>query len=56
VSREHLAKLKSPLDELADLAPPAAPPSPAPRPTPYSAGPAPGLAGVVSPFDQLPTH
>jgi hypothetical protein len=27
VSREHLAKIKSPLDQLADPAPPTAPPS-----------------------------
>jgi hypothetical protein len=56
VSREHLAKIKSPLDESVDPAPPAAPPSVAPSPKPYPAGRPPELAGVVSPFDELPTH
>jgi len=56
VSREHLAKIKSPLDQPADPAPPAAPPSVAPSPKPYPAGRPPALASVVSPFDQLPTH
>jgi len=56
VSREHLAKIKSPLDESVDPAPPAAPPSVAPSPKPYPAGCPSELAGVVSPFDQLPTH
>jgi integrase/recombinase XerD len=56
VSREHLAKIKSPLDQPADPAPPAAPPSVAPSPKPYPAGRPPELAGVISPFDELPTH
>jgi hypothetical protein len=55
VSREHLAKIKSPLDQPANPAPPAAPPGVAPSPKPYPAGCSPGLAGVVSPFDPLPT-
>ena len=36
--------------------PPAAPPSAAPSPEPYPAGRSPELAGVVSPFDKLPTQ
>jgi site-specific recombinase XerD len=56
VSREYLAKIKSPLDQSADPALPAAPPSAAPSPEPYPAGRSPRLAGVVSPFDELPTH
>lgn len=56
VSREPLAKIKSPLDQSAEAAPPAAPPSAAPSPEPYPAGRSPELAGVVSPFDKLPTQ
>ena len=52
VSREHLAKIKSPLDESADPASP----SVAPSPKPYPAGRPPALASVVSPCDELPAH
>ena len=56
VSREHLAKIKSPLDQPADPGPRSAPPSLAPRPAPYPVGRWPQPAGVVSPFDQLFTQ
>ena len=55
VSREHLAQIKSPLDQPADPVPRRAPPSVAPSPTPYPARPSPKLAAVVSPFDELLT-
>jgi integrase/recombinase XerD len=52
VSREHLATIKSPLDQ----APDPVPPSVAPNPKPYPAVRLPALAQVTSPLDQLPTR
>lgn len=52
VSREHLAKIKSPLDQLPDPLPPTG----APSSQPGSAGPAPKPSRVVSPLDELPTR
>ena len=50
VSREHLVKIKSPLDQPVEAPVPKDSPSPAPRP---EAQPGPLLrARVVSPFDQ----
>ena len=56
VSREHLAKIKSPLDQPADPVPRRAPPSVAPSPTPYPVGRWPKRVGVVSPFDEWLTQ
>jgi hypothetical protein len=52
VSREHLAKIKSPLDQPAEAPAPDASPSPAPSPKAQDA--ARLRARVVSPFDLLP--
>ena len=52
VSREHLAKIKSPLDQPVEGRSPKPAPSPAPNPYPQNE---PRLrTGLISPFDQLP--
>jgi len=52
VSREHLAKIKSPLDHPLEGRPPK--PLPSPAPSPYTQNEPRLRAGLVSPFDQLP--
>ena len=47
VSREHLAKIQSPLDQLAS-----APPLPVSPPPPFTAAAPRGIARVVSPLDE----
>jgi len=52
VSREHLAKIKSPLDQPLEGRPPK--PLPSPAPSPYTQNEPRLRTGLVSPFDQLP--
>ena len=52
VSREHLAKIKSPLDQPVEGRPPK--PLPSPAPSPYRQNEPRLRTGLVSPFDQLP--
>jgi len=52
VSREHLAKIKSPLDQPVEGQPPK--PAPRPAPSPYPQNEPRLRTGLTSPFDQLP--